>query len=105
MVAAVDLHQHALLWYPLPAHPVLTGNGGCAGCRYAALTRTSDARLGRLRFMPFPFPKQLGQMRVVGSRVLSAGQLHHFCGLGIQDGVVGLAPPVAMSQGRCSGPR
>ena len=102
MVAAVDLHQHSLLGHPPPAHPVLLGP---AAARAADTGLDQDAtHSGAAQIYALPFAKQLGQVRVVGSRVLGAGQLDHCGSLGIQEGVVRPASPVSMGQGCCSVP-
>ena len=102
VVAAVDLHQHSLLWHPLPANPALLGP---TAERAADTGLDQDATHGgAAQIYALPLAKQLGQVRVVGSRVLGAGQSHHCGSLGIQDGVVRLASPVSMRQGCCSVP-
>ena len=96
MVAAVDLHQHALLW-PAPApEPVLLG---------AAAARTADAGLGQdaahrgtAQVDALALPQQLGEMSVVGPRITVAGQLHHGSHSGFGDGVVGPTAPVPAGQ-------
>ena len=102
VVAAVNLHQHSLLGHSLPAHPVLLRT---AAARAADAGLDQDATHGgATQIYALQFSKQLGQVRVIGSRVLGAGQPHYCGSLGCQDGIVRLASPVSMGQGGRSVP-
>ena len=99
MVAAVDLHQHALLGHAPAPEAVLLG---------AAAARTADACLdqnsaqrGTAQIDALALPQQLGEMSVVGSGVAVAGQLYHGSRSGFGDGIVGPAAPVPV--GQCGG--
>ena len=99
MVAAVDLHQHALLWHAPAPEPVLLGT---------AAARTADAGLdqnpahrGAAQVDALALPQQLGEVAVVGPRIAVAGQLHHGSGGRLRDGVVRSSAPVPM--GQCGG--
>ena len=96
MVAAVDLHQHALLWHAPAPEPVLLG---------AAAARTADACLdqnsaqrGTAQVDALAFPQQFGEMSMVGARIAVAGQLHHGSRSGCGNGIVGPTPPVPVGQ-------
>ena len=96
MVAAVDLHQHALLGHAPAPEAVLLG---------AAAARTADACLdqnsaqrGTAQIDALAFPQQLGEMSMVGARIAVAGQLHHGSRSGFGDGIVGPAAPVPVGQ-------
>ena len=96
---AVDLHQHPTLGHPLSS--------------YAVFGRTPVARAGNARtgqdaphggpaqVDALPISEQLGQVRVVGSGVGGAGQLHHRVRLVVRHGVAWSAAPVPMS--KCGG--
>ena len=62
----------------------------------------TDGRAAQVHALPFP--KQFGQVGVIGSRVLGAGHLDHCGSLGFQDGIVRPSPSVSMGQGGCSFP-
>ena len=72
----------------------------------AAAARAADASSdqdaahgGTAQINTFLFSQEFGEVSVVCSRVVSAGQFHHFRGLGLRDSVVGSSAPVAMGQG------
>ena len=98
-LAAVDLHQHALLGHAPAPETVLLG---------AAAARTADAGLdqnpahrGTAQVDALALPQQLGEVAVVCPGVAVAGQLHHGSGGRLRDGVVRSSAPVPM--GQCGG--
>ena len=99
VLAAVDLHQHALLGHAPAPETVLLG---------AAAARTADAGLDQnaadrraAQVDALPLPQQLGEVAVVCPGIAVAGQLHHGSGGRLRDGVVRSSAPVPM--GQCSG--
>ncbi len=95
VMAAVDLQEHPLLVHAPAAHPVLLR----AAARAADASPEQDAAHGgTAQINTFLFSQQFGEVSMVCSRVVSAGQWHHFCRLGLRDSVVGPSAPVAMGQ-------
>ncbi len=99
MVAAVDLHQHALLGHAPAPEPVLLGS---------AAARTADAGLDQnpahrrmAQVDALALPQQLGEVAVVCPGVAVAGQLHHGSHSDLRDGVVRSSAPIPM--GQCGG--
>ena len=73
MMAAVDLHQHALLGHAPVPEPVLLG---AAAARTAQTGLGQDAaHRGTAQVDALAFPQQFGQVSVVCSRVAVTGQL------------------------------
>ena len=99
VLAAVDLHQHALLWHAPAPETVLLG---------AAAARTADAGLGQdaahrgaAQVDALALPQQLGEMSMVGARIAVAGQLHHGSRSDLRESIVGPTAPVPVDQ--CGG--
>ena len=98
-MAAVDLHQHALLGHALPAEPVLL-RPATAGAAQAGLDQDAAHR-GTAQVDPLPFLQQFGEVAVVGAGVVVGGQLYHGGRRGFGQGVVG--PPSPVPVGQCGG--
>ena len=95
MLAAVDLHQHAF-WHTPSPEAVLWG---------AAAARTAQSGLdqyvahcGTAQVNALAFPKQFGEVTMVGAGIVVAGQLHHGSRGSRGDSVVGPTASVPMSQ-------
>ena len=100
VVAAVDLEQHPLAGHPLTPDTVL-GRPAPAGTRDAG-PRQDPADGPTAHVQALVLPEQLGEVGVIRSRVAGAGEAHHGRGDVGRDGVVRVAPPVAVLQRRRS---
>ena len=76
VVAAVDLQEHPLLGHTPAAYPVLLR---AAAARAAdASPDQNAAHGGTAQINTFLISQEFGEVSVVCSRVVSAGQFHHF---------------------------
>ena len=99
MLAAVDLHQHALLGHTTTPEAVLLG-ASASWAADAGLDQDAAHR-GTAQVDALAFPQQLGEVAVVCPGVAVAGQLHHGGSGRLGDGVVGPSAPVTV--GQCGG--
>ena len=100
MMAAVDLHQHALLGHTLPAYTMLGGTMAPGTDQAVAVEQTAYRLPAQLNALPLC--QDLGQVAVVEADVFLAGQDDRGGSDIIGDRVAGLAAPVAVDQ--CGSP-
>ncbi len=100
VMAAVDLQQHALLGHPFPSDPVL-GRTMLPGAGQAMAVEKAAYRL-TAQVNTLPIRQHFGEVAVIESGVLLAGQNHRGGSDILGDRIAGLATPVAVDQ--CGGP-
>ena len=100
VMAAVDLQQHALLGHPFPSDPVL-GRTMLPGAGQAMAVEKAAYRL-TAQVNTLPIRQHFGEVAVIESGVLLAGQNHRGGSDILGDRIAGLAAPVAVDQ--CGGP-